>query len=160
MSLQYHTVWYCKDSKIERAFVSTEIYIIMLKLSGYWLIITGILHFVGGFVFFPEPLAEIARLGWWNTVSPDPFNLNYEMEAAFWFMAIAPLWFIIGMLCCWIQEQKLTMPMFVSWILLAVNIISVVIEPVSGLWLLLPPSIIITFVSMQNKNSNLYQSEK
>ena len=131
----------------------------MLKISGYWLIFTSILHFVGGFVFFPEPLAEIARSRWWNAVSPDPFNLNYEMEAAFWFMAIAPLWFILGMLCCWIQEQKLAMPVFVGWILLSVTIIGVIIEPVSGLWLLLPPSAIITLVSMQNKDSTLFQSE-
>ena len=131
----------------------------MLKLSGYWLIFISILHFIiNGFVFFPKPLAEIARSGWWNAVSPDPFNLNYEREAAFWCMMISPLLLILGMLCCWIQEQKLTMPAFVGWILLAVTIISVVIMPVSGVWLLLPPSIIITFVSMQ-KDSTLYQSE-
>ena len=131
----------------------------MLKLSGYWLIVTSILHFIGGFVFFPEPLAQIARAGWWNAVSPDPFNPNYETEAAFWFMMIAPLWFILGMLCCWIQEQKLIMPAFVGWSLLIVTIISVVIEPVSGLWLLLPPSAIILLISVRNKNSNPLQSE-
>ena len=132
----------------------------MLKLSGYWLIITSILHFIGGFVFFPEPLAAIAQAGWWNAVSPDPFNINYEMEAAFWFMMIAPIWLILGILCCWIQEHKLIMPASVGWILLVITIVSVVIEPVSGLWLLLPPSAIILFVSMRNKDRDLYQSEK
>ena len=76
----------------------------MLKLAGYWLIFTSILHFIGGFVFFPDPLAEIAQAGWWNAVSPAPFNLNYEREAAFWFMMISPLLFILGMLCCWIED--------------------------------------------------------
>ncbi len=132
----------------------------MLKLSGYWLIIVSILHFIGGFVFFPEPLAEIARAGWWNTVSPDPFNLNYEREAAFWFMTLSPLLFILGMLCCWIQDRQLIMPAFVGWSLLVFTIVGIVIMPVSGLWLLLPPSAIILFVSMRNKDTNLYQSEK
>ena len=132
----------------------------MLKLSGYLLIITSILHFIGGFVFFPEPLTEIAQAGWWNAFSPDPFNLNYEREAAFWFMMISPLLFILGMLCCWIQEQKLIMPAFVGWILLAVTIVGIVIMPVSGIWLLFPPSAIILFVARQNKDANLYQSEK
>ena len=131
----------------------------MLKLSGYWLIVTSILHFIGGFVFFSDPLAQIAQAGLWNAVSPDPFNPTYKMEAAFWFMMIAPLWFILGMLCCWIQEQKLIMPAFVGWSLLIVTIISVVIEPVSGLWLLLPPSAIILLISVRNKNSNPLQSE-
>ena len=132
----------------------------MLKLSGYLLIITSILHFIGGFVFFPAPLVEIAQAGWWNAVSPDPFNLNYEREAAFWFMMISPLLFILGMLCCWMQEQQIKIPAFVGWILLALTIIGVVILPVSGIWLLLPPSAIILFVSMRNKDTNLYQSEK
>ncbi len=132
----------------------------MLKLSGYLLIITSILHFMGGFVFFPEPLAEIAQAGWWNAVSPDPLNLNYEREAAFWFMMISPLLFILGMLCCWIQEQQIKIPVFVGWILLVVTIIGIVIMPVSGFWLLLLPSGIILFVSMRNKDSNIYQSEK
>ena len=112
----------------------------MLKLAGYWLIFTSILHFIGGFVFFPDPLAEIAQAGWWNAVSPDPFNLNYEREAAFWYMMISPLLFILGMLCGWIEEQKLIMPAFVGWILLFVTIIGIVIMPVSGTWLLLVPS--------------------
>ena len=123
----------------------------MVKLAGYWLIFTSILHFIGGFVFFPEPLAEIAWAGWWNAVSPDPFNLNYEREAAFWFMMISPLLFILGMLCCWIEEQKLIMPAFVGWILLFVTIIGIVILPVSGTWLLLVPSGIILFISLRNK---------
>lgn len=132
----------------------------MLKISGYLLIITSILHFIGGFVFFPEPLAEIAQAGWWNAVSPDPFNLNYEREAAFWFMMISPLLFLIGMLCCWIQEQQIKIPAFVGWSLLVVTIIGIAIMPVSGFWLLLLPSGIILFVSMGNKDTNLYQSEK
>lgn len=123
----------------------------MLKLAGYWLIFTSILHFIGGFVFFPDPLAEIAQAGWWNAVSPDPFNLNYEREAAFWYMMISPLLFILGMLCCWIEEQKLIMPAFVGWILLIVTIIGIVIMPVSGTWLLLVPSGIIVFISLRNK---------
>ncbi|MDJ0593737.1 MAG: DUF6463 family protein [Pleurocapsa sp. MO_226.B13] len=132
----------------------------MLKLAGYLLIFTSILHFIGGFVFYSEPLAEIAQAGWWNAVSPDPFNLNYEREAAFWFMMISPLLFALGILCCWIEEQKLIMPAFIGWILLIVTIIGIVILPVSGIWLLLAPSGIILFISMQNKDSNIYQSEK
>ena len=132
----------------------------MLKLAGYLLIFTSILHFIGGFVFFPDPLVEIARDGWWNAVSPDPFNLNYEREAAFWYMMISPLLFALGILCCWIEEQKLIMPAFIGWILLIITIVGIVIMPVSGIWLLLAPSGIILFISLRNKDSNLYQSEK
>lgn len=132
----------------------------MLKFSGYLLILTSILHFIGGFVFYSEPLAEIARAGWWNAVSPDPFNLNYQRSAAFCFMSLSPLWLILGMLCCWIEQKQLIMPSFVGWILLIFAIVSVVLVPVSGYWLLLLPSTIIIYVSLRNKDSNLYQSEK
>jgi len=46
----------------------------MLKVSGCWLIATSIIHVLVGLLVF-EPLAEIARNGWFNAVAPNPFTL-------------------------------------------------------------------------------------
>lgn len=129
----------------------------MLKLSGYWLIVTSVLHVLGGFVFFPEPLAAIAQSGWLNAVSPNPFHLNFEREAAFWFMMAAPLWFLLGLLCCWAQAQQIALPALVGWILLIITLVSVLIMPASGLWLLIPPSLMIVAVAARNPRTTSYQ---
>lgn len=119
----------------------------MLRVSGYWLIVTSIIHVLVGLLIFAEPLAEIARNGWFNTVAPDPFNPYYDREDAFWFMIAAPFLLIVGQLCVWAQARQISLPAFLSWILLAIALFGCFLEPISGFWLLIPPSILILAAS-------------
>ena len=119
----------------------------MLKISGYWLIAVSIIHVLVGLLVFAEPLAEIAQHGWFNTVAPDPFNPYYNREDAFWFMMATPFIFMVGKLCFWAQAQQIALPAFLGWIMLAIALTGCFLEPISGFWLLIPPSVLILAAS-------------
>lgn len=119
----------------------------MLKVSGYWLIATSIIHVLVGILVFTEPLVEIARHGWFNTIAPNPFHPYFDREDAFWYMMFTPFIFVMGQLCVWAQVQQICLPAFLGWILLATAIFGAFLEPISGFWLLIPPSFFILATS-------------
>lgn len=123
----------------------------MLRVAGYWLIATSIVHVVVGLLVFTEPLAKIASDGWFNTVAPDPFNPYFDREDAFWFMMATPSIFTVGQLCFWSQARQITLPAFLGWTMLATATVGCFIEPISGFWLLIPPSFLILVASRQAK---------
>lgn len=121
----------------------------MLKVSGYWLVAVSLIHVLVGLWLYGEPLAEIAHNGWFNAVAPDPFNPYYEREDAFWFMIASPFILMVGQLCFWAQAQQISLPAFLGWILSAIALVGCFLEPISGFWLLIPPSILIIAASRQ-----------
>jgi hypothetical protein len=123
----------------------------MLKVSGYWLIATSIIHVLVGLLVFNEPLAEIARNGWFNAVAPNPFAPYFDREDAFWFMMATPFIFTVGQLCFWSQARQIILPAFLGWTMLATATVGCFIEPISGFWLLIPPSFLILAASRQAK---------
>ncbi len=94
---------------------------------------------------------EIAHNGWFNTVAPDPFNPYFDREDAFWFMMATPFIFTVGQLCFWAQARQIGLPAFLGWTFLVTAIVGVFIEPISGFWLLIPPSFLILAASRQAK---------
>lgn len=131
----------------------------MQKVSGYWLIAVSIIHVLVGLWVFSEPLAEIARSGWFNAVAPDPFAPYFNREDAFWFMMVAPFLFTFGQLCCWAQAQQIILPAFLGWTLLATAAVGVFLEPISGFWLLIPPGFLILATSRRAKTQSANQGE-
>lgn len=124
----------------------------MLRVSGYWLIGIGILHiFVHGWIF-AKPLMDIVQDGWFNAVSSYPANPPYDREDAFWCMMIAPFLLMLGQLCCWAHTRNVGLPSFLGWGLLFTTIVGVTLEPVSGFWLFIPPSLLILVDGQRRKN--------
>jgi hypothetical protein len=119
----------------------------MLRVSGYLLIAISIIHVLVGGWIFATPLTDIVQNGLFNTVAPDPFAPYFDREDAFWFMMVAPLLFTIGQLCCWAKSQEIVLPGFLGWNILAVSTVGIFFEPISGLWLLIPPAILISLAS-------------
>ncbi|MBD1835264.1 hypothetical protein H6F61_21890 [Cyanobacteria bacterium FACHB-472] len=119
----------------------------MLQISGYWLLLTSLVHVLVGLWLFAEPLAEIAGNGWFNAVAPDPFNPYFDREDAFWFMMATPSIFTAGLLCFWAQAKQFPLPSFLGWILLTTATVGCLIEPISGFWLLIPPGFLILAAS-------------
>jgi hypothetical protein len=119
----------------------------MLRVSGYSLIVCSMIHVLFGGWIFATPLTDILQNGLFNAVAPDPFAPYFDREDAFWFMMIAPLIFTIGRLCCWAKSQEIALPAFLGWNLLAFSLIGIFFEPISGLWLLIPPAILIVLAS-------------
>lgn len=123
----------------------------MLRVSGYLLIAISIIHvLVGGWVF-ASPLADIGRNGLFNAVAPDPFSPYFDREDAFWFMMFAPLLFSIGQLCCWAKAQEIAFPAFLGWNLLAVALVGIFFEPISGFWLVILPATLIVVAARKTK---------
>lgn len=114
----------------------------MLRFSGYWLICTSILHVLVNGWLFAKPLMDIARDGWFNAVAPNPLAPFYDREDAFWCMMMTPFLLLFGQLCCWAQTNNITLPSFIGWILLLTAVVGVIVEPISGFWLLIPPSLL------------------
>ena len=135
----------------------------MLRVSGYLLIAISVIHVLVGIWLFTEPLTDILQNGVFNAVAPDPFAPYFDREAAFWFMIASPLFFTLGQLCCWAQERGIALPTFLGWNLLAISMVGVVLEPISGFWLLMLPAFLIIIGSRQlainppnpNENSSL-----
>ncbi|BAZ70495.1 MAG: hypothetical protein KME28_12850 [Pelatocladus maniniholoensis HA4357-MV3] len=120
----------------------------MFRVIGYLLIVISIIHVVIGVWIFAGPLTDIIQNGIFNTVAPDPFAPYFDREDAFWqFMIAAPLLLTLGQLCCWAEAQRITLPAFLGWNLLAISLVGVFLEPISGFWLLILPAFLILIAS-------------
>jgi hypothetical protein len=125
----------------------------MLRISGYWLIATSILHVLINGWLFAKPLMDIVYDGWFNTVAPNPLAPFYDREDAFWCLMITPFLLIIGRLCCWAQVKGIVLPSFLGWILLLTAVVGVTLEPISGFWLIIPPSLLMLVDLQRRKES-------
>ena len=119
----------------------------MFRVSGYLLIVIGVIHVLVGFWICAKPIADIVRNGLFNAISPNIFAPNFDREAAFWFMMFALPLFALGQLCFWVQAQGIVLPTFLGWNLLAISVIGIFFVPISGFWLLILPAILMVRAS-------------
>jgi Family of unknown function (DUF6463) len=124
----------------------------MLRITGYWWIIVSIIHGVFGVVVYANQWQAIAQEGWFNVVAPNPFAPMFDREDAFWFMFLTPFILLQGMLCLWADRQKLTLPLSIGGILLVTVLVGLFLMPISGFWLVLPPSFVMFWSSYQTKS--------
>ena len=100
---------------------------------GRWILAVGVLHALLGFGVYIDSVVAVVREGLWDTVS-----LVQGRPLAFWFIAAGLLVALLGALANWI-EARMEPPRFLGWTLLAFAAAGIVMMPVSGFWLLLPP---------------------
>ncbi|NJK49593.1 hypothetical protein HC931_16845 [Candidatus Gracilibacteria bacterium] len=131
----------------------------MLRIAGRLWITIAVIHVVYGLIMYYSQWKAIAQAGWFNVIAPDQFSPIFDREDAFWFMMIAPFLMILGQLCLWADQQKLTLPISVSGILLGAVAVGLFLIPVSGFWLVLIPSAMMFWSSKtakSNANAELY----
>lgn len=102
---------------------------------GKAIMIIGAIHTAFGLVVFRSTLAELAGENFVNTVNGQPLR-----EFAFWFIAFGLLGIIFGMLVDWCERKIVELPKFLGWGLLALTLAMLIVMPISGGWLLLPPA--------------------
>jgi Family of unknown function (DUF6463) len=80
----------------------------------------------------------VVREGLWNTVDG-----VQGRPLAFWFLAAGLQLILLGALTDWIEARRprMQLPRFFGWTLLAFAVGGIVLLPVSGFWLLLPPAL-------------------
>ena len=102
---------------------------------GRLLIGVGAGHLLVGAVLFHAPLAAIAHHGVVNTV---PLGVDFDRQAAFWFLFASPMTFLLGHLTNRaLARQDAPFVRVVGWNLLGMGVVGAAVMPVSGFWLLL-----------------------
>ena len=105
--------------------------------KGRWLIAVSVVHTIFGLVVFSEPLAGIVRRGIFNSVGTDPLT-----GAVAWFLLFGFALFLAGLAIAELErESSRPLPRSLGWALLFVVLVGVVLMPVSGFWLALPPAV-------------------
>ena len=105
--------------------------------KGLWLIGVSVVHTIFGLVEFSETLAGIVRRGIFNAVGTDPLT-----GAVAWFMLFGFALFLAGLSIAELErESTRPLPRSLGWALLFVVLVGVVLMPVSGFWLALPPAV-------------------
>jgi hypothetical protein len=102
---------------------------------GKWLFAVGVIHLSFGLVFMHDTLALLWSEGLWNTVNGQPVR-----EAVFWFLCTGIVLLIVGVLVDQAERQRLAVPPCAPWVFAALTLIGVVVMPISGIWLMIPPA--------------------
>lgn len=127
-------------------FVAQNRTIPLLRVSGYWLIAISVIHGLGDILYYFEPWSDILRNGVFNAVDP-----HFDRGTAFWMLMLSPFLFTLGQFCFWAQEHNVRLPAFMGWNLLITSAFGAFLMPISGFWLLIPPSLLILVESQRHK---------
>ena len=104
--------------------------------KGFWLMAVSAVHTVFGVVVFSEPLVRMVRRGVFNTVGEDAM-----LGAVAWFLLFGFVLFLAGLAIAELENaSRRPLPRSLGWALLFVILVGVVLMPVSGFWLALPPA--------------------
>lgn len=105
-----------------------------MRWIGRWILAVGLIHCTFGLVVFRATWRALVSEGLVNTVNGQP-----EREFPFWFLAFGLFAILFGALVDWLEARGVGLPAFVGWGLLAMTAIFLVVMPISGVWLLIPP---------------------
>ncbi len=110
------------------------------RYSGYYLMVTGVIHNIVGFYKVRDVLYHMHQMGWWNSASFPP----YDRFAAMWFLICGFSWMAMGFVMHQHYKKIQRPPALILGIFFTMmGIIGVIILPVSGMWLFIPQGIII-----------------
>ncbi len=102
---------------------------------GRWIIGVAVIHTVFACIVFQEPLADILKRGVWNSIGDDPMR-----GAVAWFLLCGGFILLCGLaIDTYERSDSAGSLKAVGWGLLIVTVFGIVLMPVSGLWLLIPP---------------------
>ena len=102
--------------------------------KGKWFFAVGVIHSLFGLAFMKTTLAVLWSERLFNTVNGQPTR-----EAVFWFLYTGFLLLIIGVLIDQTERHRLAVPWFVVWAFVLLTVVGLIVMPISGIWLLLPP---------------------
>lgn len=103
---------------------------------GRWIVAVALLHGIGAFFLYAEPLREMASAGLIATAD------DYSLRAtAYWFFAFAPVLGVAGLLVDAMETRRIPVPFSAALLLLLTLIGMLAVMPASGAWLLVPPVI-------------------
>jgi len=132
----------------------------MRRLCGPLLMATGALDVLYVLVFHSRQLAAIAGDDFFNAVAPNVAYASFDRETAFWHLMFGAMAIVLGGLIHWSQARTGTLPSFLGWSLLALSVVSLVLMPVSGFWLVVPQAVLMILVSRRDSSRTVAGGEK
>ena len=108
---------------------------------GKWIVAVSIIHTIFAFVVFPEVILQIFLDGVFDSIGVDPLR-----GAVVWFLLFGFVLFALGLATNIIEEMSNgDIPVSIGFSLLFIILLGVVLMPISGFWLALPPALIIIY---------------
>ena len=104
------------------------------KITGWYLFAVGIIHNVVGAFIMSEILLDILTTGLKGHI-----HTNTEYVAIYWMLFVGFFFIYIGL--HWqeqIRRYKEPLSKFTAWGLTVITVVELIIEPISGFWLLVP----------------------
>jgi hypothetical protein len=116
----------------------------MRRWIGRWIIGVSLIHSAATIAMFWPTIRDMAQRGVWDSVGTDPMR-----GAVAWFFLTGLFMFVLGLN---IDKFEGSTPSAVGgvtgWALLLTVIFGIVLMPVSGFWLLIPPALALCRRSM------------
>lgn len=104
---------------------------------GRWIVAVSVLHTLFGLIAFAPVLRTMLNAGLWNSVGEDAMRGGVA-----WFLLSGGFMLVGGLAVDACERSNGDCPLrAIGWSLLIVTLITIVLMPVSGAWLLLPPAI-------------------
>jgi hypothetical protein len=108
---------------------------------GKWIVAVSIIHTIFAFVVFPEVISQIFLDGVFDSIGVDPLR-----GAVVWFLLFGFVLFALGLATNIIEEMSNgNIPVSIGFSLLFIILLGVILMPISGFWLALPPALIIIY---------------
>ena len=105
------------------------------RWKGRWIMVVAVLHLVVGLAMASQFFAQMVGEGWFNTAN------GLGQSLTIWFLAFAPTLFLIGLFTDRFEKNKEQLPIVVPIVMSALLIFLLSAQPVSGGWLLVPPTL-------------------
>jgi len=106
----------------------------MIKYSGHFLIITGVVHNLIGLMMGWPILLSMHQDGWFATTELDGVML-FDRAAITWFLITGTFWLVFGLTLKKVLSEGFIPPPSLGWSFMALGIIIAIIMPVSGAYL-------------------------
>ena len=106
---------------------------------GKWLISVAILHLLMGFIFLGEPLRKLLLGGSGDSVA------DASTGTAAFYLCFSLLLLVVAISLDNLQAKNKNFPAAFAVAFLAIVLVFVILKPVSGFWLGLPPAVFLVF---------------
>ncbi|MFV0252468.1 MAG: DUF6463 family protein [Beutenbergiaceae bacterium] len=107
----------------------------MRRWIGRWIMVVALLHIALGFVMFTEPWIELTQAGFVDAAAASPMR-----GKAVWYGLFGVLLFVLGASIDALERARQALPATATIGLLVLVLLGIVLMPLSGFWLVVPPA--------------------
>ena len=106
------------------------------------LMVTGVLHILGGIWVGRAPLMRIFREGFFGEADSalGTAPAHEQKELLFWFLLWGVFTFLLGQVISWLYKEGKRIPAYIGWELVVITLVAALLAPKNGFWLMLVPA--------------------